>query len=311
VQANVLPAHRYDGSGSIARADVERLGPGWIVRHHGAICGLWTAGVPPVTGERPAFVGLFAAEDAAATREVLDAAAGRAREAGCTLLGGPMDGNTWRTYRFVTWSSGEPPFALEPRNPPQWPDWWRDAGFASWYRYRSSVAESPSTDPRVDRARRHLAADGVELRRVDTEKFTAELTAIHALSCRAFADNPLYTDLPLEAFLEAYLPMRDRVPAELLLVAEDSDGLCGYAFALPDPTRAERDTVIVKTVATEVGRHPGLGAVLVDEVHRRAAAMGLTRVIHALMEDRNRSTGIGRGFRVLRRYELLRRSLVP
>lgn len=41
----------------------------------------------------------------------------------------PMNGNTWRRHRFVIESDGRKPFLLEPRNPVEHPQWWRQAGF--------------------------------------------------------------------------------------------------------------------------------------------------------------------------------------
>ena len=80
----------------------------------GARCSLWWTGPPPLEHHRLGVIGHYAADDDGAARRLLDAAAGRLAEAGCTLAVGPMDGNTWRRYRFIVERGAEPPFFLEP-----------------------------------------------------------------------------------------------------------------------------------------------------------------------------------------------------
>ena len=82
---------------------------------------LWWTHVPALPGEKLGVIGGFNATSASATSAVLAEAGERLRAQGCTLAVGPMDGNTWRRYRFVTEPGTEPPFLLEPTNPATWP----------------------------------------------------------------------------------------------------------------------------------------------------------------------------------------------
>ena len=84
----------------------------------GAEALLWWTNGPALPDERLGVVGGFQATSATATATVLERAAERLRAERCTLAVGPMDGNTWRKYRFVTDPGTEPPFLLEPTNPP-------------------------------------------------------------------------------------------------------------------------------------------------------------------------------------------------
>src|SRR5215469_11915876 len=104
-----------------------------------ARCSLWWQGTPPHDGHRLGYVGHYAATDSAAARDLLGLACERLAEQGCTLAVGPMDGNTWQRYRFVTERGSEPPFFLEPDNPDDWPRQWTDFGFTPLAQYYSAV----------------------------------------------------------------------------------------------------------------------------------------------------------------------------
>ena len=72
--------------------------------------------------------------------------------AGCATAIGPMDGTTWRRYRFMVDRGPEPAFFLEPDNPDDWPQHWRSAGFSILATYTSAANEDLAVeDPRTGR----------------------------------------------------------------------------------------------------------------------------------------------------------------
>jgi len=272
--------------------------------------------VPACPDARLGAIGHYAARDAAAGRALLEAACSELAAAGCGVAVGPMDGNTWRSYRLVTERGTDPPFLMEPTNPDDWPQHFTGAGFEVIATYHSSVAALPlPADPRLATARTRLEAAGVRVREIDLARFAEELDGLFALSLAAFARNFLYTPIPRAQFVAQYLPYAERIDPRLVLVAEQAGRAVGFLFAIPDWLEAARTgratTVIAKTVAVDPARrHAGLGALLVGMAHERAAALGYRRVIHALMHDANVSTNIGRRHtRVMRRYALYARRL--
>ena len=86
-----------------------------------ACCSLWWKKVPPFAAHKVGVIGHYASTDDAPAWALLDAALDSLRRHDCTVAIGPMDGNTWRHYRFATELGAEPPFFLEPANPPAWP----------------------------------------------------------------------------------------------------------------------------------------------------------------------------------------------
>ncbi len=287
------------------------------LREGGAEASLWWTQAPPMEGERPGVIGRFSAGTESEASAVLARACAELKARGCTLAVGPMNGNTWRSYRLVTETGGEPPFLLEPVNPSEWPAWWRAAGFGPLAEYYSSATEDLVTkDARVEAVAARMKAAGVTVRALRPEEFEAELERIYDVSVESFRSNHLYTPLPKEAFLAQYRAMREKVRPELVLLAEDAARLAaGYVFAVPDYAQAARGetvgTVIVKTLAVLPGRqYAGLGAWLLAEVHAAARGLGFTRAIHALMHETNKSRNLSAHYaRTIRRYTLFSKRL--
>ncbi|WP_414664732.1 GNAT family N-acetyltransferase [Horticoccus sp. 23ND18S-11] len=281
-----------------------------------AVAQLWWTRSPTLPGETPGVIGAFSATSADAAGAVLAQAAARLERAGCTIALGPMDGTTWRSYRFVTEAGTEPPFLFEPVNPPEWPGWWRAAGFAPLADYISTVApDLAARDSRVAAVARRMAGAGVSIRPIQLGNFEAELGRIHDVSIISFRDNFLYTPISREAFLAQYRPMETQACAELVLIAEQAGRPVGYLFGVPDLMEARRGapvrTVIVKTLAVLPGRaFAGLGALLLDTLHAAAHRLGFTRAIHALMHETNTSRALSaHTARTIRRYALFARRL--
>lgn len=277
---------------------------------------LWWRRVPQLPGEIVGVIGGFGATGGAAAGEVLARAVEALRAQGCSRAIGPMDGNTWRSYRFVTDAGAAPPFLFEPVHPPEWPRWWRAAGFAPLAEYYSTATPDLSArDERVVRAAARLAAEGVTIRPMDPARFEEELGRIYDVSIISFQPNFLYTPLPREEFLAQYHGMKAYVKPELLLLAEQAGRPVGYVFALPDLLAAQRGqpvtAIIVKTLAVVPGRaYAGLGAVLLAEVHAVAGRLGFRRAIHALMHETNTSRNLSAHYAgTIRRYTLFVRPL--
>ena len=281
-----------------------------------ARCSCWWTSAPQILGERLGVVGHYAARDRDAGVEVLARACQALREAGCTMAVGPMDGNTWRRYRFITGRGDAPPFFLEPDNPDDWPSHWTAAGFTTLATYSSAANDDLSVeDAESDAARGRLRDVGVSLRPFDPARAEEELHRIFLLSLAAFDRNFLYTPIPEREFMAGNRALLPFVRPELVLLAERAGDLVGFMFALPDVLQARRgepvDTVILKTMAVDTScRRLGLGGVLMDDVQRAARALGFRRAIHALMHDSNRSKTLSdRYARAIRRYTLFSRPL--
>ena len=286
----------------------------WLVTDEGeavARASLWWRNVPALEGERLGVIGHYAARDGRPAALLMSGILRQLTKHGCTLAVGPMDGNTWRAYRFVTDAGSEPPFFMEPENPPNYPQHFFDAGFSPLAKYTSALVQDLSgRDPRIPRATARLKANGVSWRPLDMERFEDELKSIFRVSVRSFTRNFLYTPISEAEFAKQYRVIAPYVKPELTLMAEHDGELLGYLFGIPDLNQARRgeaiDTFVVKTVAVLPGRRSaGLGSVLVAESQRIAREQGYRRAIHALMHESNQSQNISAHYaRTMRRYTL-------
>jgi GNAT superfamily N-acetyltransferase len=292
----------------------------WVVRREGKVAArasLWfRETLAPLHAGRAALIGHFAAVDAAGAASLLAHLVERARLNGCGFVAGPLDRDTWHSYRLVVEPSTEPPFFLEPANPPDWPSYFRDAGFSEAARYFSGLnGDLDHADERIPAAEARLAKNGVVIRSFDVAHFDDEIRRIFDISVISFASNLLYTPVGWEEFRAMYEPLRGRLDPRFVLLAEHGGKTVGYVFALPDFAQLQAgrqvDRAILKTVAVLPGRAwAGLGAVLVEQIHRIARQSGYRSVIHALMHESNNSLNISaKTAVVIRRYALFGRSL--
>ena len=278
----------------------------------------WWTETSTLPGERVGLIGHYAAADAAGAAAALAAACAALEHAGCSLAVGPMDGNTWRRYRWVIERGSAPPFFLEPDNPDSSPAEFVAAGFDVLATYTSAATEDLSQqDPRLGAAETRLTRQGVRIRPLDVTRGDAELRAIYRLSIDAFSSNYLYTPIEEAEFLEQNARVLPYLDPELVLLAERDGALVGYLFGVPDVLQRLRgepvSTFIVKTVAVATGRGvSGLGSVLVGLSQQRAYERGYSRAIHALMHESNVSRNISRRYaHTIRRYALFARRLPP
>ena len=248
---------------------------------------------------------------------MLDAACAELAAERCTRAVGPMDGNTWRRYRLVVERGTEPPFFLEPDNPPEWPTYFTEAGFSPLAHYFSGLNEDLSRrDPRAVEVTDRLTEGGVTVRELDVSRFEEELARIYRVAAVSFQKAFLYTPLSEDAFAAQYRAIKPIVRPELVLVAERDGAPVGFSFSVPDMLEAARGapqrTVIFKTLAAIPDRRAlsGLGSLMVDRTHQTAQALGYTRVIHALMHESNHSRTMSeRTGHTIRGYALFARAL--
>ena len=280
-----------------------------------ARCSLWWNHVPAYEQHRLGVIGHYSAAGDEAATAVLAAAQERLRLAGCTLAVGPMNGSTWRSYRFVTERGEQPPFFLEPMNPPEWPLQFEREGFSSLASYFSALNSDLSRpDPRIPAIEKRMADAGVAIRsaRADLRR---EMEKIYGVSQVSFRQNFLYTEIPEAEFVAMYQPLFSLVRPELVLIAERASECVGYLFAIPDLAQKARDldvdTFIIKTVS--ILPRPeirGLGTLLVARAQQLGHEMGFRHCIHALMFEDNISLNISRHYAaIMRKYTLYSKAL--
>jgi hypothetical protein len=325
----VYSAHASEIAGLVEAATLPRFNPSDFETQHADIhlcalsgsgdvqarCSLWWNHVPTYKQHRAGVIGHYAAANDDAAAVVLGAAQERLRAAGSTLAIGPMNGNTWRSYRFVTERGEQPTFFLEPANPPEWPLQFEMAGFSSLASYFSALNNDLSRpDPRLDALEEKMAGAGVVICSANAD-LRRELEKIYAVSQISFRQNLLYTEIPEAEFVSMYEPVLPVARPELVLLAERAGQCVGYLFAIPDLALKARgldvDTFIIKTVSTLPWPElRGLGTLLVARAQQLGHKMGFRHCIHALMFEDNISLKISHHYAtVMRKYTLYSKDL--
>lgn len=266
-----------------------------------------------------------------AVRELFQEGIAWLRQAGARSIVGPMDGDTWHRYRLNVGPFDEPPFLLEPYNPPYYVPMWTANGFVPLERYSSKRVDPQAVVTHLEDKRRAALAAGYRLRPLDAKRFREELRTIYDLSRRIFARNFLYTEIPEEEFYQLYAGARGLIDPDLVLFARSPAGEdVGFLFAYPDQSRAvaamrgrrdllaklrflrhrkDADTVDFKTLGVlSEHRRAGVAAALFHEGHRRVVEKGYLFAHHCLFREGNPSGeldgGAGRVMRTYMLYEL-------
>ncbi|MEM8850496.1 MAG: hypothetical protein AAGE03_10725 [Pseudomonadota bacterium] len=243
-------------------------------------------------------IGALKAPDIETANALLDHIRQRAKALGAEALIGPMDGDTWHSYRLVTETDGRPPFLMEPTSPAHLLQAFEAAGFQTISRYFSAARPLVQGIP------------DASIQIWDGSDPDALFTQVHRLSCEAFADNAFYKPIDLDTFLGMYRPVIPMLKPDLVLFARDGDRLTGFLFGIPDYAEGPgTKTAILKTYAS-LAR--GVGRALAQTFHANAAASGYDMAIHALIHDDNISADRSRqeGAAIFRRYALMGLRLV-
>lgn len=303
-RALVAPPGAPDPEATCPCSPVERS---WIVRRDDQLRGRAVA--QPLRGHQGAGnVALFEClDDPEAAAALLSACESFLRERGCRRVLGPLDGDTWHGYRTAQ-ASEFAPFRLDRTTPAWYGRLFQAAGYEVGEEYVSTWIDRAALSwNRLDRGLARLAASGGRIEVFDPEAWDDQLDRLHGLSQAAFAHNAWASPLDRDDFHALYRGFRAMIAPDWIQWAVSGDGTpLGYVFSIPDRRPDGASIRVVKTVA--VSDRPearGLGALLVELVHRRAFDEGCSGVVHALMHVRNPSTLIlSRHAEVVRRYHL-------
>ena len=326
-------------SRSGVKAQLARGNP-WFKRgeaHHFLIPGRGRVSAFHMTGDEVGTIGFFECiDDYGVCERLLDSAVGWLRGRRISTIRGPINFDTWHSYRFVT--SGfdtHPPFLLEPYNPPYYAKFWERYGFVESAHYVSNLHEDiPALAESLRRHYEKSEGAGYRFRPFETERFDQELRLFYDLSCEIFRDNWGFRPIGFDEFAGMYQPSRKLLDPGLIWFAEDSHGgPVGFVFGLPDlagPVRAMRGrggligglsflaarrkptSALLKTIGViPAARGTNVGFALCYTHYRHMARTGYRSGIHALMIQANTSrrmseTKGGHTFREYAVYDLLK-----
>ncbi len=237
--------------------------------------------------------------------ELLTRVAAKCSDEGYEALVGPLDGDTWHSYRLVCQSDGSAPFLMEPTSGEHDLAIFEQSDFEPISKYISAKAKLADT-----LGKRPAEIPGVTIRPWDGENGEALIRDLFDMSAEAFAGNKFFSPIAFEDFMAIYEPLLPLIQKEHVFFARDEENaLKGFLFGSPDfMDHSGKPSVILKSYAS---RMYGVGHLLADTYHRRAIEMGFESVIHALIHEDNisRSRSEVHKADVFRRYALMGRKL--
>jgi len=281
-----------------------------------ARCSIWWRESAQVNGTKTGTIGHYAATDEAFGETLLEHACRELKNRGCELAVGPMDGNTWRRYRFVTDRGVAKPFFMEPDNPDEWPVHFVRRGFRPLAHYVSEINPNMAVrQPELGSLRQKMKDAGISIAPLHVTNPDDDLDGIYDVVSESFKDAFMYTELDRESYRRMYVPLLKAVDPRLMLLARQGGEVVGFVFAPPDilqRTYQEKiDAIVIKTIAILPRRElSGLGRVLIVDMLANAVGMGFTTAISALMHAENRSQKISSDCAgPMRRYSLFGKDL--
>jgi len=223
-----------------------------------------------------------------------------AKENECAYILGPMNGSTWDQYRFAL-KFDTPPFFTEDYVPAYYVKQFMQMGFNPVANYYSHVLdrENGLNKNNGKEAERMFREKGMQMREISTEHFERDITLIYELSASAFQNNFLFSPVTLAYFTKKYLPVKNIIDPQLVLLVFDSlDQLVAFIFCLPDIYHSDSKTVVVKSIARHnEPAYAGISRWLFPEILERSFQKGYSRIINAFMHEENISSAISKQFR--------------
>ena len=238
------------------------------------------------------YIGCFEMNDKDSGRRQLEEYVKQLTNAGHKRIIAPINGDTWHTYRLMSWSGDEPAFPFEPSNPLWYNDVYTEFGFKPLKSYRSDkfsmkLVEPPSYKDKELSFRNYRDGD---------------LKLIYDISLHGFDENFLYDDISFEEFSKLYQPVLPMIDEELVVVAEVDNAPVGFMFSF-----AAGSKLILKTMAVlPEYRSMGIGAKMFHHILLTGQRKNMQTAIAALIAEGNNSHKIASkyGSEKIREYTL-------
>lgn len=276
-KALLNPSNSYFKNGSI-RAFVAYQGDTPV----GRLCAFHNSQMVETHGPI-GLVGLFSCEnDSAAAHALVDAAAEWCRASGLKKLRGPMAGDIWHRWRFMTDGFDTASFPGEPRQPKYYPELFIACGFNRVRTFSTKrITDIEGQMERLKTSRSLNRKRGYTFRNLDSSRWQEEIKSLHELCLHSFASNWSVTPVAYEEFEDIYDRWLTRVsPGHIILALDPEKNVAGLGLAVAAPS----DTLNIRTLAVLPGQHGyGLGRAIAAELYQRALDGGQKVVQHCMM----------------------------
>lgn len=273
---------------------------------------------PKIEEKEVGCIGEFEAESEETGIKIIEKCEEILREKDVKFIVAPMNGNTWKKYRTLKYTNGEPTFLLENVNPIEHNEILQKAGFNEIHTYTSNkgLIENAYKSESLQIAEENLKQENITIRTFNKENYLEDLKKIYNVSILSFSRNPFYTPIEENEFIKQYEPYINMVDSDLILLAEKDGKEIGFVFCIPDFNEVkegkELKTLILKTIAVNPEyEYLAIGNVLLNKISKIAKEKGFLEWIFAFMYSNNTSQKMAKrnNAEVIREYALYGKEL--
>lgn len=273
---------------------------------------------PKIEEKEVGCIGDFEAESEEAGIKILEKCEEILREKDVKYIVAPMNGNTWKKYRTLKYTNGEPTFLLENVNPIEHNQILQKAGFNEIYTYTSNkgMIENAYKSESLQIAEENLKQENITIRTFNKENYLEDLKKIYNVSILSFSRNPFYTPIEENEFIKQYEPYINMIDSDLVLLAEKDGKEIGFVFCIPNFNEVkegkELKTLILKTISVNPEyEYLAIGNVLLNKISEIAKEKGFLEWIFAFMYSNNTSQKMAKrnNAEVIREYALFGKEL--
>ena len=234
-------------------------------------------------------------------------------ENGIHKIVAPMNGNTWKKYRTLKYTSNEPMFLLENVNPYSDNEIFLKSGFKELYTYTSNkgALDDAYESEILDIVEKNIENECIEIRKFNKEKYIDDLKKIYNVSSKSFTRNPFYTPISETEFINQYEPYINMIDDDFVLIAEKDGKEIGFVFCIPNYNEIKEgknlETLILKTIAVLPEYEDlGIGNILLRKISKKAKEKNFLNWIFAFMYSNNTSQKMAKRnkAKVIREYAL-------
>lgn len=251
---------------------------------------------PIFNGKEIGTIGEFEADSIEYGKALIDKCLELLKNKGIDYAVGPMNGNTWKQYRTLKFSNGEPLFALENVGCIEQNEMFTESGFKEIYLYSSTkgnIKNAYESDT-LEEVKNRIEQDGISIRNFNKNDYLKDLKKIYKVSLKSFCKNPLYTPINEESFIKQYEKYIQMCDEELILLAEKNDETIGFLFSIPNFNELKEQgkitTIILKTIAVLPEYEDySIGNVLTNMIKQTAINKEYENWIFAFMYKSNTS----------------------
>ena len=277
---------------------VELPGPKnfWIIKHQSKVIGRIGASVS-VFNKELGTLGFFEVDvghhlyTQAAQMLIETGIAWLQQQAAVKRIIGPINFNTWFSYRFRVKPVDDLIFSWEPVNPPAYLALFKAQGFSPQYFYDSRGFDGlAQVEKRSQPGLVKATGLGYTFRPFDLSagQIEKEVALVHRISLQGFGDQHFFEPIPATIFKQIYVPIAQKGALEYAFFAQDPSGQeIGFMYGF-----ADGDYIVFKSTAVKPEhRGKGVFGALSHLMAKKAVSQGFTQFVMALMTTQSKHEG--------------------